>query len=75
MDRVKDGDPCAAFKRRALDGELQGRTCLWAEYTHKFYAQQFNEYSQFAVTSNTEEIRLAVSPNGTTARVKKGYSP
>ena len=34
MERVKDGSPYAAVRRRALDRELQGSTCLWAEHTH-----------------------------------------
>ena len=34
LDRVKDGSPYVAVKRRALDRELWGKTCLWAENTH-----------------------------------------
>ena len=34
LDRVKDDSPYVAVRRRALDRELWGKTCLWAENTH-----------------------------------------
>ena len=32
LDRVKDDSPYVAVKGCALDRELSGRTCLWAEH-------------------------------------------
>ena len=36
LDRVKNGSPHLPVNRLALDRELKGRTCLWAEYTHSY---------------------------------------